>query len=162
MVDLVELEILEFDVILGMDWLSAHHIVLDCFNKVVTLSIPGKPVIRYQGDHRFVSPCLISALTTRKLLAKGCQGILAYVLDTKMKVLDLGEIPLVKDFLDVFPEELLGLPLDREIEFGVDVPPRTQPISIPPYRMAPLELRELKAQLQDLLDKGFIRPSTSS
>ena len=78
-----------------------------------------------------------------------------------MKVLDLGEIPVVKDFLDVFPEELLGLPLDREIEFGVDVPPRTQPISIPPYRMAPLELKELKAQLQDLLDKGFIRSSTS-
>ena len=60
-----------------------------------------------------------------------------------------------------FLEELPGLPPDREIEFGIDVPPGTQPISIPPYRMAPLELRELKVQLQDLLDKGFIRPSTS-
>ena len=60
MVDLVELEILEFDVILGMDWLSVHHVVLDCFNKVVTLSILGKPVIRYQGDRSAVSPCLIS------------------------------------------------------------------------------------------------------
>ena len=86
MVDLVELKILEFDVILGMDSLSAHHAVLDCLNKVVTLSIPGKPVIRYQGDRSAISPCLILALTTRKLLAKWCQGILAYVLDTKMKV----------------------------------------------------------------------------
>ena len=134
---------------------------LDCFNNTVTLNILGKPVIRYQGDHSAVSPCLISALTARKLLAKGCQGILAYVLDTKMKVPDLEEIPIVKDFLDVFPEELPRLPPNREIEFGIDVPPRTQSISIPPYRMAPLELRELKVQLQDLLDKGFIHPSTS-
>ena len=102
-------------------------------------------MIMYQGDSSAISPCLIFALTIGKLLAKGCQGILAYVSDTKMKVLDLGEIPVVKDFLNVFPEELPGLPPDREIEFGIDVPPGTQPVSIPPYRMAPLELRELKA-----------------
>ena len=161
LVNLVELEILEFDVILGMDWLSAHHAVLDCFNKVVTLSIPGKPVIRYQGDRSAVSPYLVSTLTTGKLLAKRCQGILAYVLDTKMNVPDLGKILVVKDFFYVFPGELPRLSPDKEIEFGIDVPSRTQPISIPLYRMAPLELRELKAQLQDLLDKGFIRPSTS-
>ena len=106
LVDLVELEILEFDVILGMDWLSAHHAVLDCFNKVVTLSISGKLVIRYQGDRSAISPCLISALTARKLLTKGCQRILTYVLDTKMKVSDLEEIPVIKDFPDVFPEKL--------------------------------------------------------
>ena len=56
LVDLVELEILEFDVILGMDWLSVHHAFLDCFNKVVTLSISGKPMIRYQEDRSDVSP----------------------------------------------------------------------------------------------------------
>ena len=105
-----------------MDWLSACHAVLDCFNNAVTSNILGKPVIRYQGDRSVISPCLISTLTVRKLLAKGCQEILAYVLDTKMKVPDLGEIPVVKDFLDVFPEELQGLPPDREIEFGIDVP----------------------------------------
>ena len=79
-----------------------------------------------------------------------------------MKVSNLWEILVVKDFLDVFHEELPGLPPDRKIEFGIDVPPKTQPISIPPYHMALLELKELKSQLQDLLDKGFIRPSTSS
>ena len=99
-----------------MDWFSIYHVVLDCFNNAVTLNIPDKPMISYQRDCSAVSPCLISALTARKLLAKGCQGILAYVLDTKMKV------QVVKDFLDVFPEELPGLPLDREIEFGIDVP----------------------------------------
>ena len=74
-----------------MDWLFAHHVVLDHFNNAVTLNILGKPVIRYQGDLSAVSVCLISALTARKLLAKGCQGILTYLLDTKMKVPDLGE-----------------------------------------------------------------------
>ena len=78
-----------------------------------------------------------------------------------MKVSDLGEISVVKDFSDVFPEKLPRLFPDREIEFGIDVPSGTQPISIPLYRMAPLELRELKVQLQDLLGKGFICPSTS-
>ena len=122
MVDLVELEILEFDVILDMDWLFANHAVLDCFNKVVTLSISGKLVIKYQRNHSAVSLCLISTLTARKLLAKGCQGILVYMLDTKMKVSDLGEIPVVKDFPDIFLEELPGLPSDREIEFSIDIP----------------------------------------
>ena len=85
-----------------MDWLSAHHAVLEYFNNVVTLSISGKPMIRYQGDRSAVSPCFISALIVRKLLAKGCQEILAYVLDNKKKVPVLEEIPVVKDFFDVF------------------------------------------------------------
>ena len=65
------------------------------------------------------------------------------------------------NFPDVFPEELPGLPPDREIEFCIDVVPGTVPISLPPYRMAPAELKELKEQLPDLLDKGLVRPSTS-
>jgi len=67
----------------------------------------------------------------------------------------------VNEFSDVFSEDLPGLPPKREVEFGIDVIPGTQPISIPPYRMAPAELRELKEQLKDLLEKGFIRPSMS-
>ena len=61
----------------------------------------------------------------------------------------------------MFPEELLGLPPDRETEFTIEVTPGVAPVSIPPYRMAPIELQELKKQLQELLDKGFIRPSVS-
>ena len=67
----------------------------------------------------------------------------------------------MNEFIDVFPEELLGIPPEREIEFGIDLLPDTQPISISPYRMAPAELKELKEQLKDLLEKGFIRPSIS-
>ena len=68
---------------------------------------------------------------------------------------------MVHEFLDVFPEELPGLPPEREIKFCMDVVPGTDPISMPPYRMTPIELKELKEQLQELLDNGFIRPSTS-
>ena len=79
-------------------------------------------MIRYQKDRSAILPCLISALTARKLLAKGCQGILAYVLDTKKKVPVLEKIPVVKDFLDVVPEELPRLPSGKKNEFGIDVP----------------------------------------
>ena len=68
---------------------------------------------------------------------------------------------MAKEFPDVFLEDLLGLPPDREDEFVIDLVPGTAPISKPPYRMAPLELEELKKQIQELLDKGFIRPSVS-
>ena len=68
---------------------------------------------------------------------------------------------MVREFPDVFPKELPRIRLDREIEFYIDLAPSVQPISIPPYHMAPAKLRELKVQLQDMLDKGFIHPSTS-
>ena len=71
------------------------------------------------------------------------------------------QVPLVKEFLDVFPEELSRMPPDKVIEFGIDVFPNTQPISILPYHIASVELKELKEQLHDLLDKGFIRSSTT-
>jgi hypothetical protein len=89
-----------------------------------------------------------------RLLKQGCSGFLACV--TKK-----AQIPIVPDFVDVFPEELPGLPPDIEIEFTIDLLPGTGPISKAPYRMAPLELKEFKKQLQELLDKGFIRPSVS-
>ena len=73
----------------------------------------------------------------------------------------MDEIPIIREFQDVFPDDITGLPLDREVEFTIDFIPGTEPISIPPYRMAPAELRELKAQLEELLSKGFIRLSIS-
>ncbi|XP_070036104.1 uncharacterized protein [Nicotiana tomentosiformis] len=74
----------------------------------------------------------------------------------------MDSVPVVCEFPDVFPVDLLGMPPDRDIDFCIDLAPGTQPISIPPYRMAPPELKELNEQLQDLLDQGFIRPSISS
>jgi hypothetical protein len=73
----------------------------------------------------------------------------------------LEENPVVCEYADVFPDELSGMPPNRDIEFAIKLQPRTTPISKRPYRMPPAELAELKEQLQELLDKGFIRPSTS-
>ncbi|KAJ9189421.1 hypothetical protein P3X46_000717, partial [Hevea brasiliensis] len=87
--------------------------------------------------------------------------IRAHVVDTRQAKPNLSDIPTVRDFPEVFPEELPGLPPEREVEFAIETLPGTAPISIAPYRMAPTELRELKTQLQELLDKGFIRPSVS-
>ena len=69
--------------------------------------------------------------------------------------------PRVREFLDVFPEESPGIPLDREVDLVIEILPGTVPMSRAPYRMAPTKLKELKSQLQELLDKGFIRPSVS-
>ena len=83
------------------------------------------------------------------------------MVDSRQEGTRLEDIPIVKEFPDVFPDDISGLPPDRAIEFVIELIPRTEPISIPPYRMAQAELKELKAQLEELLSKGFIRPSTS-
>ena len=77
------------------------------------------------------------------------------------KELKLKDIPVVWEYADVFPDDLPGMPPDRDIEFVIELQPGTAPISKRSYRMPPNELAELKVQLQDLLDKGFIRPSSS-
>ena len=82
------------------------------------------------------------------MLRKGCQGYLAYVVETGKEGTLLDEIPVVREFLDVFPYDIAGLSPEREVEFTIDLISEIEPISIPPYRMALTELRELKAQLE--------------
>ena len=159
--DLVALDMRDFDVVLGMDWLSHHRATLYCYKKEVKLNRPGKLEVKFIGLRRELSSCMISAMTAQKMLCKGGQGYLAYVVDTGKEGTILDEIPVVREFPDVFPDDIAGLPPEREVEFTIDLIPGTEPISIPPYRMAPAELRELKAQLEELLSKGFIRPSIS-
>ena len=105
---------------------------------------------------------MVLAMRALRMLQSGCAGFLASVRDvSKEQKVEPKDIPVVKEFLDAFPEDLPGLPPDREIEFYIELIPGTAPISKTPYRMAPAELKELKTQLQELLDKGFIRPSHS-
>ena len=82
-------------------------------------------------------------------------------MDRRQEGTRLEDIPIVKEFPDIFPDYISGLPPDRAIEFVIELIPGTEPISIPPYRMVSAELKELKAQLEELLSKGIIRPSTS-
>ena len=115
----------------------------------------------FRGIRREIAPSLINAMTASKTRRKGCRGYLAFILDRRQEGTRLEDIPIVKEFPNVFPDDISGLPPDREVEFTIDLIPDTEPISIPPYRMAPAELRELKAQLEELLSKGFIRPIIS-
>ena len=106
-------------------------------------------------------PCVISCIQANCLLRKGCQGFQASVVDLQSEELEIRDIPVVREFSDVFPDDLLGLPSDREIEFSIDLLLGTAPISKAPYRMAPTKLKELKEQLVELLDKWFSRSSAS-
>ncbi|XP_061999435.1 uncharacterized protein LOC133716794 [Rosa rugosa] len=110
--NLIPLDLVEFDVILGMDFLGTHQANIDCFRKVVVFQSPRKQVITFHGERDVLSSCLISALTAGKLLSKGCQAYLAHIVDTNKEMLSInGNIPVVRKFSDVFPDELPGLPL---------------------------------------------------
>ena len=144
-----------------MDWLAQYYASVDCRAKEVIFRNSGDDEFRFRGDKSLMPRNLISAITARKMLKRGYQGYLAVVRDVQADKGSVNRVPVVCEFQDIFPEELPGLPPEREIEFCIDVVPGTDLISMPPYRMAPAELNELKEQLQDLFDKGFIRPSTS-
>ncbi|KAM1284906.1 hypothetical protein ACFX2J_027545 [Malus domestica] len=160
-VDLIPLDIVDFDVILGAYWLHYNRAHIDCYGKSVTFYRHGLPEVTFVGERSGVRHDVISAIRARKLLSKGCQGYLAHVVLNDVVPTSIGEVGVVRHYPDVFPDDLPGLPPDRDVEFSIDLLPGTDPISLTPYRMAPAELRELKIQLQELLDKGFIQPSSS-
>ena len=151
--DLVALDMRDFDVVLSMDWLSRHRATLDCYKKEVKLHRPGKLEVKFRGMRRELSSSMIFAMAAQKMLRKGCQGYLAYVVETGKEGTLVDEIPVVREFPDVFPYDIARLPPEREVEFTIDLILGTEPISIPPYRMTLVELRELKAQLEELLSK---------
>ena len=156
-VDMKIMDMLEFDVILGMDWLTTYGIVIDCERRRVTAyTLDGTRMV-FQGDKHDIFP--------QTVYESKCQGQLAGWLasltieDEERSDLDLPRV--VCKYVDVFPEELPGLPPRRVVDFGIELHPSTLPISMTLHRMASVELQELRVQLQELLDKGFIRQSTS-
>ena len=147
---------------LCMDYLSKYFAKIDCKWKMVTFRPPkSDQFVLMHTQYKTKFP-LISAMKAQKLLEKDSTWYLASVFDTSIEQkLSPEDVPVVQDFLKVFQEELLGLPTVTEFDFAIDLVPGTAPISKTPYRMAPAELKELKTQLQELLDKGFVRPSFS-
>ena len=125
---------------------------MDCREKVVIFRIPNDKEFRFQGDKSSIPQNIISAITARKMLRRECRGYLAVVRNVEEEIGAVKNVPVVCEFPDVFPEELPELPPEREIEFCIDVVPGTDPISMPPYRMAPAELKELNEQLKKLLE----------
>ncbi|KAM0037679.1 putative DNA/RNA polymerase superfamily [Helianthus debilis subsp. tardiflorus] len=103
----------------------------------------------------------MSCTKAQKYLRKGYVAFLAHVVEEKGKSKSIQDIPIVRDYPEVFPDKLPGLPPVRQVEFHIDLVPNANPIAKAPYRLAPSEMQELSKQLQELSDKGFIRPSYS-
>ena len=159
--DLILLDIHDFVVILGMDWLSRHHATVDCYRKEVRFYRPGETEVVFYGLRKILPNSIMTAMKASKMLRKSYQGYLAYAVEVRDSGSRLEDIPIVREFPDVFPEDLQSIPLDREIDFQIELAPGTEPISRAPYRMNPLELKELKVQMEELVSKGFVKPSTS-
>ena len=147
LVDLIALPFHEFDLILGMDWLSKHRAIVDCDKKRLVLKCCDLSEVTAHGIRSRSVSNIIYAKQARCFLKKGCEDFLALVLDSKRGQVNLEDIPMIKEFPDVFPDELLGLPLEREVDLAIEVLPGTTHISRAPYHMAPTELKELKTQL---------------
>ena len=112
-----------------------------------------------QGIRSSVMSNVISAMQARSFIRKGYEAFLALILDSKRGQVDVEKIPVVREFPNVFPEELPGIPLEREVDLSIEIVPGTAPVSRAPYKKAPAELKELNIRLQELLDKGFVRLS---
>nr|GFB16084.1 hypothetical protein [Tanacetum cinerariifolium] len=160
-INALPLDMCEFDIILGMDWLTDHHATIDCRSYRVIFGDIHAPEFIYHGSLLGKSMQIISALQARTLLSHGCEGLLATIHDTTSNVSSIHDQLIVSEFPDVFPYELPGIPPVCEVEFSIELIPGAEPISKAPYRMAPIELKELKDQLQELLERGFISSSVS-
>ncbi|XP_024966032.1 uncharacterized protein LOC112506248 [Cynara cardunculus var. scolymus] len=129
-----------FDIIIGMDWLVENQAEILCSNKLIRIPLAnGDAVLAY---------------------GKGRKGNVVLLSKRHLEIRKIEDVKIVNEFPDVFPEDLPGLPPVRQVEFQIDLIPGTAPIARSPYRLAPSEMRELMSQLQDLLDKGFIKPSS--
>jgi hypothetical protein len=137
--NLVTLNLEGVDVILGMNWMSQHKVVLDISKRMVEINSPivGNSIL-YLPPKGYKGSCVHAAITTQ-----------------------LEDIAVVCEYMDIFPDDLPGMPPDRDVEFVIELQPGTAPISKRSYQMPPKELAELKKQLQELFDKGYIRPSSS-
>ncbi|GJT37303.1 putative reverse transcriptase domain-containing protein, partial [Tanacetum coccineum] len=131
-IDLMLIDLGSFDVVIGMDWLAKNHAVIVCDEKIVRIPYGNEILIVTMKENK-----------------------------DKSKEKRLEDVSTVRDFPEVFPEDLPGLPPIRKVEFQIDLVSGAAPVARAPYRLAPSEMEELTTQLQELSDKGFIRPSSS-
>ncbi|GJW84289.1 putative reverse transcriptase domain-containing protein [Tanacetum coccineum] len=137
-----------------------HDAVIVCGEKVVHIPY-GNETLTVESDKGMSRLKVISCIKARKYIERGCHLFLAHVTEKKPKEKRLEDVPVIRDFPEVFPDDLPGLPPPRQVEFRIDLVPGAAPVARAPYRLAPSEMRELSEQLRELLEKGFIRPSSS-
>ncbi|GJQ92997.1 putative reverse transcriptase domain-containing protein [Tanacetum coccineum] len=167
-IDLMPVPLGSFDVIIGMDWLTKYHGVIICDEKIVRVPF-GREMLIFQGNgnnQREESRLnIISCTKAQEYLSKGCDVFLAHITTKEAKDKSEGkrleDVPIVRDFPEVFPKDLPGIPPARQVEFQIDLVPGAAPVARVPYRLAPSEMKELAKQLQELSDKRFIRHSSS-
>nr|GFC30370.1 putative reverse transcriptase domain-containing protein [Tanacetum cinerariifolium] len=167
-IDPLPIELGSFDVIVGMDWLSKYDAVIAYAEKLMRIPF-GNEILTICGEgsnERNESRLnIISYSKAQEYMSKGCHVFLANITSTKdehkSKGKQLEDVPIVREFLEVFPEDLPGIPSTRQVEFRIDLVPGAAPLAHAPYRLPPSEMKELADQLQELTDKGFIRPSFS-
>ncbi|GJZ99251.1 putative reverse transcriptase domain-containing protein [Tanacetum coccineum] len=156
-------ELGSFDAIIGMDWLVKYQAIIVCAEKIVRIPWGNETLIVHgDGSNRGHEARLhiISYTKTQEYMLKGCPVFLANVntkeTEDKSEKKRLEDVPIIRDFPDVFPEDLPGLPPTRQVEFQIDLIPGAAPVARAPYRLAPSEMKELSEQLKELSDKGFI------
>ncbi|XP_022040494.1 uncharacterized protein LOC110943044 [Helianthus annuus] len=154
-VDLIPMSMGEFQVVIGMDWLARYHAKVICNRKEIQLMSPSGKHVTIYGE-KSCSPIICSFIKACKLVRHGCKAYMAYIHDSTKEAPEIKDVPVEREFEDVFPEDLPRLPQEREVDFGIELVPGAKPVAKAPYRLAPSKLQELLSQLQDHLDKGFI------
>ncbi|XP_076925294.1 uncharacterized protein LOC143588068 [Bidens hawaiensis] len=142
-IDLLPVELGSFDIVIGMDWLSKNGPEIICTDKLVRLPIQNGESLTIQGDQCNPELKFSSITKTRKTLRKGYLAFLVNIVDTKAKERKIDNIPIVRDFREVFLEDLPGLPPERQVKFRIDLVQDAAPIARSPYRLAPSEMQEL-------------------
>ncbi|XP_073298483.1 uncharacterized protein [Primulina huaijiensis] len=134
----------DFDCIVGMDVLTANLSTVDCYRGIVRFRPSFAPKWNFYGLGSQAKIPLVSAIEMNRLLDSGHEGFLVYAVDLSQDERRISDIPVVREFPDVFPEEIPGFPPEREVGFSIELMPGTEPISRAPYRLALVELKELK------------------
>ncbi|GJV65800.1 putative reverse transcriptase domain-containing protein [Tanacetum coccineum] len=159
-IDLMPIKLGSFDVVIGMDWLSKYHARIICDEKVVHIPIDGETLI-IRGDQSKTRLNLMSCIKTERYISRGYQVFVAQVMEKKSDEKRLEDIPVVREFLEVFPEDLPGLPPVRQVEFQIDLIPGAAPVARAPYRLAPSKMQELSNQLQGELLSYLLKRKTN-
>nr|GEY74503.1 putative reverse transcriptase domain-containing protein [Tanacetum cinerariifolium] len=159
-IDLMPIELGTFDVIIGMDWLILHDAIIVCGKKEVHMPLKKRTLV-VKGDDCISRLKVVSCMKVKKYVDRGSYLFVAQVVEKEPTERRLKDVLVICKFPNVFLEDLPGLPPPREVEFEIELVSGAAPVARAPYRLAPSEMKELAKQLQELSDKGFIRPSSS-
>ncbi|GKB17848.1 putative reverse transcriptase domain-containing protein [Tanacetum coccineum] len=166
-IDLLPIELGSFGVIVGMDWMAEHRAEVVCYEKYICV-LYGNDMLIIQGERSGVKNEsrleVISSIRTQKYIDQGCQVFLIQMMkeeETEIPERRIEDVLVVRDFPEVFLEDLPRLPPTRQVKFHIELILGAAPVARAPYRLAPAEMKELAEQLKELSDKGFIRPSSS-